>query len=251
MESLNKDRATRHQKSKILAGILIIGFGIIFLMDRTGMHVPHWILSWKTILIAAGAVTLYKHNFMHFFGYVMIGVGGIFMLNEVYPDMVDRRLILPILVIVFGTITIVKAIKPGKNNRRRRGKPGKSFAFDGEVDVESDDFISASTFFGGVTKNIVTKNFKGADFVTAFGGTEINMTKADMQEPVSVNSNTVFGGLTIIVPSNWKINSELTTAFGSVEDKRPIMNDSAQDPSKTLTLKGNCFFGGVEIHSYI
>jgi predicted membrane protein len=180
----------------------------------------------------------------------MIAVGAVFMINEFNPNFIDRRLILPIIIIVFGTITIIKAIKPG-NNRRRRNKPGKSFAFDGEVDVESDDFISASTFFGGVNKNVVTKNFQGADFVTAFGGTEVNMTKADMQAPVTINSNTVFGGLTIIVPSNWKINSELTTAFGSVEDKRPIMNDSAQDPSKTLTLKGNCFFGGVEIHSYL
>jgi predicted membrane protein len=250
MEKLNKDRATRHQNAKILAGVLIIGFGITFLLDRTGMNVPNWILSWKTILIAAGVVTLYKHNFNHFFGYVMIAVGAVFMINEFNPNFIDRRLILPIIIIVFGTITIIKAIKPG-NNRRRRNKPGKSFAFDGEVDVESDDFISASTFFGGVNKNVVTKNFQGADFVTAFGGTEVNMTKADMQAPVTINSNTVFGGLTIIVPSNWKINSELTTAFGSVEDKRPIMNDSAQDPSKTLTLKGNCFFGGVEIHSYL
>ncbi len=250
MEKLNKDRATRHQNAKILAGVLIIGFGITFLLERTGMNVPNWILSWKTILIAAGVVTLYKHNFNHFFGYVMIAVGAVFMINEFNPNFIDRRLILPIIIIVFGTITIIKAIKPG-NNRRRRNKPGKSFAFDGEVDVESDDFISASTFFGGVNKNVVTKNFQGADFVTAFGGTEVNMTKADMQAPVTINSNTVFGGLTIIVPSNWKINSELTTAFGSVEDKRPIMNDSAQDPSKTLTLKGNCFFGGVEIHSYL
>lgn len=251
MESLNKNRATRHQNAKILAGILIIGFGIIFFLDRTGMDVPHWILSWKTILISAGIVTLYKHNFMHFFGYVMIAVGGIFMINEFNPNFIDRRLILPIIVIVFGTITIIKALKPGNNRRRRHGKPGKPFAFDGNTEVESDDFINSSTFFGGVNKNVVTKDFKGADFVTAFGGTEINLTKADMQSPVTINSNTVFGGLTIIVPSNWKINSELTTAFGSVEDKRPIMSDSAQDPSKTLTLKGNCFFGGVEIHSYL
>ncbi len=44
-----------------------------------------------------------------------------------------------------------------------------------------EDYIDAVTVFGGVKKNILSKNFRGGDVTTFMGGTELNLTHADIQ----------------------------------------------------------------------
>ena len=110
MDNSNINRTTRQRNSKILAGLFIITFGVLFLLERQGMPIADWAVSWKTILIAIGVVTLYKHNFRHFAGYVLIGIGTIFLINEAKPETVDTKLILPVIVILFGGTMIAKSI---------------------------------------------------------------------------------------------------------------------------------------------
>ena len=117
MENIDLERRVRHRKSKILAGVIIIAFGTLFLIDRMGADIPNWIFSWKTIVIAAGVVTLYKHQFQHFFGYVLIGVGAVFLINDFRPDTIDSGLLLPVIIIVFGLTMLMKTtgLMQGKN----------------------------------------------------------------------------------------------------------------------------------------
>jgi len=247
MSNIDRPGSIRHQQSKILAGTLIVAFGVLYLLKRADVNIPHWLISWEAILIGAGFVALYKHRFNHFAGYIMIGIGALFMINEFRPHTIDSNLIFPVVIILVGLMIIFKTM----NIFGTKSKLKNQTVFGDDVDVTSDDFIQSTTLFGGVTKNVVSKDFQGAEFTTAFGGTEINLTQADIQKPVTINASTAFGGLTIIVPSNWEVNSELVTVFGGIEDKRVQMNDATRDPNKVLTLKGNCIFGGVEIQSYI
>ena len=59
MERRNKRVPLRHQKSKVLAGLLLILFGAVFMAERMGAPIPRWVISWETALIAIGVVTLY------------------------------------------------------------------------------------------------------------------------------------------------------------------------------------------------
>jgi len=247
MGNLDIERQVRQRKSKLLAGLFIIVFGILFLIDRTGGNIPNWMFSWKMIIIAVGIVTLYKHQFKHFIGYVLIGVGSVFLINDFWPNTIDSGLLLPIIVITFGVTMIFKSL--GFIKKKHNHKRGLNSA---DTDIHSpEDYLTISTFFGGVDKMVTSKNFKGADITTLFGGTDLNFTKADIQHPVTVNATTAFGGLTLIVPSNWQVQSEMMTIFGGIDDKRGIMDDASRDDSKILILKGSCAFGGVEIQSYI
>ncbi len=236
----------RHRNSKILAGFFVILFGVLFLLERQGMQIPEWVISWKTFMIAFGIVQLYKHKFRTFFGWALIAVGGLLLTNEFRPDTVDKEIILPIIVILIGVSMIVRHT----NLFGSKKKVSQTTLFDDEREISSEDFIKSSTFFGGVTKNVVSKNFKGAELTTAFGGTEINLTKADIEQPITINATTMFGGVTLIVPSHWQVHSDITTIAGSVEDQRSLPSDVSYDPSKTVTLTGTCLFGGVEIRSY-
>ena len=239
-----KNKTTRNSNSKILAGVLIIFFGVMFLINRMGVNVPRWIFSWELILISIGFVSLYKHNFKHFAGYVMITIGAVFLVNDFNPHFFNTRLLLPVIIIAFGVLMISKATNIFGRNKK------VSFLDDDAVDFEEGDYIEGSTIFGSVKKNVVSKNFQGASFTTIFGGTELNLTKADIQGPVVIDSTVVFGGLKIFIPATWNVIIESNAMFGGVEDKRQLMNDESIDPKKTITLTGNCVFGGVEVQNF-
>jgi len=113
----------------------------------------------------------------------------------------------------------------------------------------SDDIIDFTTFMGSVKKNILSKNFKGGDVSNVFGGTELNLSQADIENTATLDLHNVFGGTRLIVPANWEIHSELVSVMGSIEDKRPIQPLNS-DNTKILVLKGTTFMGGIEIKSY-
>jgi hypothetical protein len=106
--------------------------------------------------------------------------------------------------------------------------------------------------FGGVKKNIISKNFRGGETVTIFGGTEINLTQADVNGGVVLDLTQIFGGTKLIVPPHWRIQSkDMVAIFGGVDDKRPLLsNASTEETNKVLILKGTCIFGGIDIRSY-
>lgn len=246
MINFDGEHNVRQRKSKMLGGIILIAFGTLFLLDRTGVDIPNWLYSWKMILIAVGIVSIYKHQYKEVFGYVMIFVGSVFLINDFKPDTIDSSLILPVVVIVIGAAMILKAM--GILKKKPHHLEGTLIS---SAENSPEDFLDLTTFFGGTTKIITSKNFKGANVTSVFGGTELNFTKADIQHPVEIKSTTAFGGLVLIVPSNWQVQSEMVTIFGGVDDKRPIMDSTGKDNDKILILKGNCTFGGVEIQSYI
>ena len=246
MERRNKRIPLRHQKSKALAGGLLILFGVVFLSERMGAAIPRWAISWETAIIAMGIITLYKHYWQNLWGYALVFVGGVFLLNDIIPNAIDNGLIFPMMIILFGIITISKAT----NIFQKKKSSSHDVMFEEVEDLTSDDYISSSTFFGGVKKNIVSKTFKGGSFNTTFGGTEINLTKADIQNPITINSSTVFGELKLIVPVNWRIDSNVTSVFGAVEDKRPASLQVEEETTRIVNLTGTCFFGGVKIISY-
>ena len=81
------------------------------------------------------------------------------------------------------------------------------------------------------------------------GGTEINLTQADIQNKVTIDTTNIFGGTKIIIPPTWDVQSDIVAIFGGVDDKRQILSQ-ASDPTKTIRLSGICIFGGIEIRSF-
>ncbi len=46
------------------------------------------------------------------------------------------------------------------------------------------NMLNINTAFGSVKKIILSKNFKGGEINNFMGGTEINLMKADIQQPI-------------------------------------------------------------------
>jgi predicted membrane protein len=100
-----------------------------------------------------------------------------------------------------------------------------------------------------VVKTVFSKNFRGGDVVNIFGGTELDLTQADINGRVVIDIVQIFGGSKIIVPSNWQVVSDTAAVFAGIDDKR-IKSGVIQDNNKILVIKGVSIFAGIDIRSY-
>lgn len=244
MDQVIQDTEARSRRGKIMTGVLIVAVGSLLMAKQMGAFIPGWVLSWKTLLIGIGLLIGAKNNFKSGPWLFPILIGGIFLIEDFVPGTPIKHFMWPIIIISFGLWTIFKP----KKREWKSATWGKNYQADplyGSV----EDRLEATTVFGGIKKNIVTKTFKGGEVTCAFGGAEINLSQADFTGVISLECTQIFGGAKFLIPAHWKVQSEITTIFGSMEDNRPTTAVSP-DQSKILILKGVCLFGGIEIVSY-
>lgn len=256
----------RHRRGKVCGGLLIVVAGSLFLARELGVELPDWLFTWKTLLIGIGLVMGISHGFRTGGWFIPLFIGGAFLAVEFYPEMNLKAIIWPVLLIMMGLLIMFKPRRKARCRKRwrrhnyyryRHRNPERGnyrsheYNFD-MFEVNTDeDFIDSTSVFGGVKKIVMSKNFKGGDITNIFGGSELNLTQADFEGKVTLEITQVFGGTRLIVPSNWQIKSTaMTTVLGSIEDKRPVLPVSEQDPKKILVLTGTTVFGGIDIRSY-
>ena len=249
----------QHRRGKIAGGLLIVAAGTLFLARELGAEIPYWLFTWKVLLIAIGLVLGVKHKFMHAGWLVLVVIGGAFLVTDMYPAIAIKPLLWPVLLIAFGLFIIFKPKRKRKEQywkkwekhyEKRYSKYNRECFMNEEASTTSEDLLDSVTFMGGIKKNVITKNFKGGDVTAVFGGVEINLLQADFNESATLELTCVFAGIKLIIPSNWEINSDFVSAFGSVEDKRQVQPKNPEEITKILVLKGNVFFGGIEIRNY-
>lgn len=239
---------SRH--SHVWTGLFIILIGIAALLRASIPDFPEWIFSWKMLLIAIGLFIGFKHNFRGAAWFILIMVGGAFLLRDLFPELAIRQYIWPVILIGVGMLIIMRPRRklwqqcaPGEK------KTGTETYLKPDETWSKDDFVDSTSIFGGDKKHILSKDFKGGDIVNIFGGTELNLTQADINGKVTIEITTIFGGTKLIVPSNWEVKSEAVTVFGGLEDKRSL-GTLVADHNKVLVLKGTVIFGGIEIKNF-
>ncbi len=244
------------RSSHIWTGIFILLIGVVALLRTSLPDFPDWMFSWQTLLIALGLFIGLRHRFKGVAWFILIIIGGIFLLNEIYPELTFRRYLWPVALIAVGFFFILRP--RGRHRWRGNDTLNKDgFFVKGEFKIDSceqeqftqDDYVDATSIFGGTKKNILSKKFKGGDIVNVFGGTELNLTQADINGVAVLELTTIFGGTKLVVPANWSVKSEAVTIFGGIEDKRH-MPAATDTPEKTLVLKGTVIFGGIDIKSF-
>ncbi len=259
-ESCYQEMAESHRRGKIMGGLLIVTVGSLFLAREMGAILPAWLFTWKTLLIGIGIVTAVKHKFKHASWILLIGIGSIFLLNDFYPELHIKPIIWPVIIIFIGLFIMFKPRRQhyfdknwkhypyNKWNKRSWEQPIDKTYMESH-DEDNENRINATSIMGGIEKNVYSKNFKGGEITTVFGGAEINLLHADIETKADLEITQVFGGTKLIVPANWNIKSELVSVLGGIEDKRPRDISIGNDQQKILYLTGTVVFGGIEITS--
>ncbi|MCX2474692.1 hypothetical protein OQZ33_10165 [Pedobacter sp. MC2016-05] len=74
----------KNQADKQLGlGILIVAIGSVFLLRNSGLDIPHWILSWHTIMLGAGLWLGYRKNYQGSSWVALTVIGAIFTLKHI------------------------------------------------------------------------------------------------------------------------------------------------------------------------
>ena len=238
----------KHKRGKFFGGFLVVVAGCLYLAKELGSNIPDWVFSWKMLLIAIGLHVAVKEKFRTFGWSIFVLVGGIFLVTQdLMPTCEIENILWPALIIAIGLFIMIKP--------RRKFRFGKDWRHCGDgrnsktEDKSTEDRIHYDIVFGGVKKNIVSKQFEGGEIRSVFGGAELNFSQCDMVDKAEIQITQVFGGIKMIVPSNWKVQSEITTVMGGIDDKRKSESSIVNGDDKLLILKGNLVFGGIEIKS--
>ncbi|TXB64014.1 hypothetical protein FRY74_12235 [Vicingus serpentipes] len=222
-------------KKRSIVGIIFIIVGAVLIakkLDIIPSSVSHIIISWQMLLIAIGTANiLSKQNYRS--GLILITIGTFFILPKIFDIPFEvRNMFWPAIFVVIGVLMLT--IK----NRHH---------FPKNLGV-SDNFIDLFTFMGGGKRKITSDNFMGGKVTSIFGGSELDLTGAKIQnQECVIDVFTMFGGSEIVVPNDWDVRVDVTSIFGGFDDKRgPVVGDV----KNVLIIKGVNIFGGGEVKSY-
>lgn len=224
-----------------VAGLLLIALGAVWVMhnlDMLDFHLKEW---WPVILIAIGLVHMSNSRRLTEPGaWIMILLGGAFLLTA--NHILEWHQVWkywPVVLIVIGLSIVF-----GRHGGRRWHVPPD----DGEdIDVEAsgDNIIRGTAIFGGVERRITDKNFKGGTISAVFGGAEIDLRSADLDEKGAVlDVSVIFGGAEIRVPESWALELRPSVILGGVSNKASNPEESS---GPRLVIKASAIFGGVDI----
>ena len=245
------------RRNPVWAGVFVVLIGTVLLLRQTGVLFPYWLFTWPVFFIALGLFTGLRHGFRRGPWFIFLIIGTAFLIDEINTGLNLRNYIWPIFIIGAGLFLIFRPrTRYGRWRRWQRGRWQHREQWDRyqqgieeTAAPDSSDFIDITSVFSGIKKMILSKNFKGGDVVNFMGGTELNLTQADIQGRITIDAVNVFGGTKLIIPSTWDVQSDVTCIFGGVDDKRQF-NGETTSPGKIIHLDGVCLFGGIEIRSF-
>jgi hypothetical protein len=245
----DQDQIRRHSRNRsVWTGIFLLGIGGVLLLDQLGIDFPWWMFKWYTFLIVLGLFIGAKHAFKDIGWLVITGVGAVFLLQDIYRDLPVKQFAWPVIMIGLGLFIIFRPKKACRQNFDFFKKKHMENRSETPMNLENNDVLDIVSIFGSVRKNILSKSFRGGEIVSVFGGSEVNLSQADLDSTAELEIVQIFGGTKLIIPSNWNVRSEAVAILGGVEDKREM--NSSITPGKTLIIKGTTIFGGIDIVSY-
>lgn len=143
-----------------------------------------------------------------------------------------RKLLVPAILIMVGISLLL-----GNTRRQIRDQHGNQIPYEkGGFDV--------SAVFGGRKMKYDGQVFEGVTVNAVFGGAELDLRMAVIQQDVRIDATAVFGGIDIYVPSNVIVKVMSTPVLGGVTNKAAAPTEV---PCHTLYVNATCVFGGVDI----
>ncbi len=241
---------------RLLAGGGLMLFGVVMLIDRTGLMDAGRVLRfWPLILIAIGVQQLASGRAhsdgtpsTRLGGLAWIGIGGVFLLNSLGITRASVfDLFWPVVLIGVGVRLLTRS--------------GGGFRFRGTATIETDgssrDTGPAVAVLSGVKRVSPPDVFKGLDVTLFMGGAQLDYRPAILAPGAEavIDIVAVMGGCEIFVPPHWVVSAPATTILGGIDDQRvahpsPIIDHAAQaGPPPRLIIRGLVLMGGVTIRS--
>ncbi|MGY0693879.1 LiaF transmembrane domain-containing protein [Virgibacillus sp. FSP13] len=215
---------------RIWLGLFFLLFGFGFLLHQGNIIDMSQVLSiwWPFILIIIGIIQLVNRTHSSTISGLLFLLVGIFFFANQWFDFNLIAYLWPLIFIFIGIIIIFTRIK-----RERPSHTGEN--------------LNTFVLFSGTEIRSQSKNFQGGSVMTIFGGAEVDLRDAVVQEGATLDLTSVFGGVSIIVPRNVHVEITGMPIFGGWDDKTKNLVENEE----AVVLKLNCItiFGGAEINN--
>ncbi len=228
---------------KVFIGIAIIVAGIILFLDNNldfDFHINVFEL-WPLILIAIGLNYIMQpaHSRQNFTGWILTGIGALFLLDNLHVIYFDFSDLWPVLLILIGVTMLRKHM-------------GKTEDGEGGVSKNDPDYILLSFVLGGGDHIYTSKKLKGGNISAFMGGGKIDLRQANCEgDSLVLDTFAFWGGIEIIVPYHWTVNVQGTPILGEMENQTRSMDNvegiEINLPPKKLIVKGSAIMGAVEV----
>lgn len=234
---LQKEHKQQNNKRSII-GIILIFVGIVLIakrMDFIPYELSHILISWQMLLIGIGLLNIItKENYRS--GLILISIGAFFLIPKAFDISHEmRNMMWPAILVVIGALMLI--VKDRNKTALKKGS--------------SDSYIDVLNVMGGGKRKVTSDNFSGGKVTSIFGGSELDLSSAKMQDKqIVIDVFTIFGGSEIIVPRGWDVHVDVTSIFGGFDDKRGPVDSTHPEFEKVLIIKGVNIFGGGEVKSY-
>ncbi|MCK8825743.1 LiaI-LiaF-like domain-containing protein [Fuchsiella alkaliacetigena] len=217
-------------KKKKIIGLILVLIGVLLIMNNAGLieFDLRAIISmyWPVILILAGVFNILGNPAAKKGGIILLIVGLLFQLSKLgYFNIFEYLSFWPVIIIIAGLYFVFP-----------EGDQGKG--------IDKDSFNTIN-LFSGANNRLLSKDFKGGSSIVAFGGVEIDLSKAEIKgKEARIDVFAAFGGIEIVVPESWNVVIKGLPIFAGW-DNNTADNDNPEAP----TLVVNCLllFGGVEV----
>ena len=221
---------------KLVVGLAIIVAGLVLTLDNLNLIEAHTIFKlWPLVLVAMGIAKIRQEGSGGGMGGWFLVLAGAFLLLFTFARGHLAEALAPMLVVGLGILIVIKALK------QNRGVPPEL--------ARSDDFIQGTAIFGGFKRRVLTQAFKGGELTAIFGGYEVDLRGAALENgQARIDVFVLFGGGEIRVPDGWEIVNRATAIAGALNDSTHH-GPSSTESRPRLVITGLILFGGTEVKS--
>jgi predicted membrane protein len=218
---------------RLVAGALLILFGVLFTLDNMGVLDAGDVLTWwPVILIALGLFKVVRpaHEGERKVGYVLLAIGAFLQLQLL--GLTRMRSAWPFLLVVIGGFLVWRALGRGK----------------GPPTAESASQLSEFAMMGGLHRVVESSDFRGGEATAVMGAVELDLRGSTIvTSPAVIDVFALWGGIEITVPTDWKVDVQGMPILGAFENKARSSGRDSSAPAQDLVIRGTALMGGVEI----
>ena len=237
----------RKAKLGMALWILLMG-GLLLVVNVRNTPADLWDIAWPSAVLLFGLWGLFPR--FSFFRLGCAFLGGYNLLNnlQILPYHLDKQLLLPVFLLLFGGSVLVDALKTKK-------KPGFVITHNGKTvhsgvreltsdASEGEDSFDYSLSFGTDTRHVALPRLASGNADVSFGELTVDMTAVgEFSDNCYLDADCAFGHLVIRLPKSCRAIPSTDTAFASVKIS------GSPDPQPLHTIKMDCdvAFGAVQI----
>jgi predicted membrane protein len=226
-------------KQHIVLGTIIIGIGVLALLDKLNIFPIGQIFNfWPCVFAVIGFLKIAQSNSRSsmLIGVGFVALGILLTLRHLGFIHFEWRDWWPVILIAVGASIIFRD--------KNVDSSSKSFLSSDSL-AGDNSYLQITALLGGNETSNNSQDFKGGEITAIMGGVELDLRNASIQSEAVLNVWATWGGVVVKVPSDWTVVNHVTAILGGIEDK----TGSAPLATKRLIIKGTAIMGGLEIRN--